>query len=94
MKKHLLPTSISQVALLAENDVASAQIGRGFMRDVYLKAVSYALLVLVGLFVGVDGFGQTHNIPSSGSSSWTTCSGTLYEANGTSAYGNNYDGYT
>ncbi len=61
-----------------------------------LDTAGFAVLVLIVAFMlmGMKGFSQTHNIPYSGSDTWTTCSGRLYDHAGTGNYSNSANGYT
>jgi hypothetical protein len=53
----------------------------------------HILLILIFVLISTSLFSQTYTVPSSGSTSYTLCSGTLYDANGNSNYGNSWDGY-
>ena len=57
------------------------------------KKLAFALIVASFTFYGTS-FAQTFLIPTTGSNTITTCSGTLYDAAGTGSYGNSYNGYT
>ena len=53
------------------------------------KILFFSLLFAISLPI----YGQMYTVPSSGFTSYTVCSGTLYDANGTSNYGKYYSGY-
>lgn len=55
--------------------------------------IKQIFLILTFLLLANHTFCQTYTVPSSGSTSYTLCSGTLYDANGNSNYGNGWEGY-
>jgi hypothetical protein len=58
----------------------------------YSKNYSFSLLLL--LFLPVIVFSQSYQVPRTGSTSITTCSGTIMDSGGTGNYQNNSNGYT
>lgn len=58
-----------------------------------LSSCKKILCILLVLFLGYSLMAQSYNTPSSGSTSITTCSGTLYDPGGTGTYPNYCGGY-
>ena len=67
----------------------SNHISAAFLNYINRTITTIIVLVAIG-----SANAQTYLIPSAGSNSITTCSGTLYDAAGTANYGNLYNGYT
>ena len=67
---------------------------RSFISRFFISFKAFCAILLVIFFSELRIQAQNFYIPTSGSNSITTCSGTLYDWAGTGSYGNGWNGYT